>query len=556
MARVTALALDPHPLLGLDRLVEALAPAPAGHLASRELVDDDDLAVLDDVVAVPLVQGVGLERGVEVAREARVGVVQVLDAEELLDLVDALLGRGHRLVLEVDEVVAALLGAVGPRLQLGHQAGEGEVEVRRFLGLARDDQGRPGLVDEDVVDLVDDRVGPLALHAAVERVHHVVAQVVEPELVVGAVRDVRGIGLAAGHRLQVDQPLVRGGELGLEQVRRVVGDDADGQPEEVVDGTHPLRVAAGEVVVDGDDVGAAAAEAVEDRGQRRHEGLALAGPHLGDPSLVEGHRAHQLDVEVAHAEGPLHRLPAGREDLGDHVVEHCLEALLVPLPARLGQVVAALEVGVVELVLGRLLGGGILRDLRADRAHPLPDLLVGEGGELVLELVGLVDDWLEAIDLTVVGIEEFGEQAHGRLSIGWVRGCPGSRLPGPDPRVAARVSPSGRAAAPGRRSTSGSATPTRSISPPGSTKTPGSTEIAFGAPSITPRPPCCHALAQPGRHRGPAREQRRRQGRGAEHEGRPRREHPADDQPGLHGPVSPSRPAGRPGRTPGRRPRW
>ena len=103
------LALDAQALLGLDRLVQALAPAPARHLAAGELVHDDDLAVLDDVVPVALVQRVRLERRVEVAGEPRVRVVQVLDAEQLLDLVDALLGGADGLVLEVDEEVAALL---------------------------------------------------------------------------------------------------------------------------------------------------------------------------------------------------------------------------------------------------------------------------------------------------------------------------------------------------------------------------------------------------------------------------------------------------------------
>ena len=109
-----ALALDPQALLGLDRLVEALAPAPARHLPAGELVDDDDLAVLDDVVAVALVERVGPQRLLEVAREARVRVVEVVDAEELLDLVDALLGRRDGLVLEVDEVVAVVLVAGDP----------------------------------------------------------------------------------------------------------------------------------------------------------------------------------------------------------------------------------------------------------------------------------------------------------------------------------------------------------------------------------------------------------------------------------------------------------
>ena len=46
------LALDLHLFLGLDRLVQAVAPAPSGHQPAGELVDDDDLAVLHHVVDV------------------------------------------------------------------------------------------------------------------------------------------------------------------------------------------------------------------------------------------------------------------------------------------------------------------------------------------------------------------------------------------------------------------------------------------------------------------------------------------------------------------------
>ena len=87
------LTLDAQALLGLDGLVKAFAPAPAGHLAAGELVDDDDLTVLDDVVAVALVQRVGLERLLEVAGQGRIAVVEVLDPDEALDLGDAFLGR-------------------------------------------------------------------------------------------------------------------------------------------------------------------------------------------------------------------------------------------------------------------------------------------------------------------------------------------------------------------------------------------------------------------------------------------------------------------------------
>ena len=225
-----ALALDAQALLRLDRLVEALAPAAAGHLAAGELVDDDDLAVLDDVVAVALVERVGAEGLLEVPGEPRVGVVQVLDAEQLLHLVDALFRGRDGAVLEVDEVVAALLLlALGARLEARDEAGELVVQVGRFLGLAADDQRRPGLVDEDVVHLVDDPEEPLALDPLVELRDHVVAEVVEPELVVGAVGDVGGVRLAPGDGLQVDQPLVVRRVARLEDERGVVGDHPDAQ---------------------------------------------------------------------------------------------------------------------------------------------------------------------------------------------------------------------------------------------------------------------------------------------------------------------------------------
>ena len=353
------------------------------------------------------------------AGEPGVGVVHVLDAEPALHLLDALFGRADRPVLEIDEVVAVVriaLDPVGPPLlQARHEPGEREVQVRRLLGLAADDQRGPRLVDEDVVDLVDDRERALALHALLELVDHVVAQVVEPELVVRPVRDVGGVRLLAGDRAQVDEPLVGGRVAGLEDERRVVGDHPQAHAEEVEDRTHPLRVAPGQVVVDGDDVDAAAGERVEHGGERRDEGLAFAGAHLRDPALVEHDAADELDVEVAHPERPLHGLAAHGEDLGKHVVERLLDALVLALAALLRQLAAAFEVRVVELVLGRLVGLGDLVDLLADLRELRADLLVGERLVLGLERVGLVDQGIDASDLAVIRVDEAGKELHGTV---------------------------------------------------------------------------------------------------------------------------------------------
>ena len=84
---------------------------------------------------------------------------------------------------------------------------------------------------------------------------------------------------------------------------------------------HPLGVEPGQVVVDRDDVGAVAGEAVEVDRQRGHEGLALAGLHLGDPAEVQGGPADHLHVVVALADDPLGGLPDDGEGLDEQLVE-------------------------------------------------------------------------------------------------------------------------------------------------------------------------------------------------------------------------------------------
>ena len=133
-------------------------------------------------------------------------------------------------------------------------------------------------------DLVDDCVMKRPMDHVLEPELHVVAQVVEAELVVGAIGDISQIGLLALH------------------VVEIVDDAADRQSEKAIDLTHPFGVAAGEIIVDGHDVHAVAGQRVEVDGEGRDQGLALAGLHLGDHPAMQHDAAHQLHVEMALAE--------------------------------------------------------------------------------------------------------------------------------------------------------------------------------------------------------------------------------------------------------------
>ena len=148
------------------------------------------------------------------------------------------------------------------------------------------------------------------------RIFHIVAQVIEPELVVGTVGDVRIVSVA---------PLLVG----------KIGDDhADSQPEEAVDLAHPAGVAAGEVVIHGDDVDALPLERIEVDRERRDQGLAFAGLHLGDLAAVKCDAADQLDVVMALAKRPRRRFADRRERLGQQIVD--LGAVRQPALEQLG----------------------------------------------------------------------------------------------------------------------------------------------------------------------------------------------------------------------------
>jgi hypothetical protein len=136
-----------------------------------------------------------------------------------------------------------ILGSPG-----GDDAVHPVVLVSGFLAGTRDDERGAGFVDEDRIDFVDDGEVVRPLHAILHVKLHIVAQVVEAELVVGAVGDVGGVGFAALFIVEI------------------VHDNADAEAEELVELAHPLGVALGEVVVNGNHVDAAAAESVEING--------------------------------------------------------------------------------------------------------------------------------------------------------------------------------------------------------------------------------------------------------------------------------------------------
>ncbi len=108
------LFLDRDPFFGFDGLMEAVGPPPALEDAARELVDDLHLAVGHEVLLVPLVQLLGLQRlGQLVDQVGSAQVIEVVYPEQALYLLDPGLGGGDGALFLVHLVVRIARQAAG-----------------------------------------------------------------------------------------------------------------------------------------------------------------------------------------------------------------------------------------------------------------------------------------------------------------------------------------------------------------------------------------------------------------------------------------------------------
>ena len=132
---------------------------------------------------------------------------------------------------------------------------------------------------------------------------HVVAQIVEPKLVVGGIGDVGGIGaLFLGLRL-----------LGI--------DHTGGQPQLGIDLAHPFGIAFGQIIVDRDDMHALARQRVQIGGKGGDQRLAFAGFHFGNVALMQENATHQLHIKRPQTKRPFCGLAAIGKGFGQQFVQ-------------------------------------------------------------------------------------------------------------------------------------------------------------------------------------------------------------------------------------------
>ena len=146
-----------------------------------------------------------------------------------------------------------------------------------------DNQRSTRVVYQHGVHLVHDGEVMPALHQVQRGGRHVIAQVVETELVVRTKGDVACVGFAS---------FVGIGAVLVDTIHR--------QSVEHIERSHPLRVALRQIVVHRNHMHTLVRQCVKEHGQRSHQRFSFTRRHLGYLTLVKHYAANQLHIIVHH----------------------------------------------------------------------------------------------------------------------------------------------------------------------------------------------------------------------------------------------------------------
>ncbi|CAI8247630.1 MAG: Uncharacterised protein [Prochlorococcus marinus str. MIT 9313] len=164
----------------------SVAPAPAWHHTTCELINNHSFTIAHDVIHIPDKQLLGLQCIGDVMGPGISGVKQIPHFEVLLSLGKAFICECATALLLINLVVTLRVNAIltlfgSPLKSSGHICSL-LILLLGTLHLSGNDQGSTRLIDQDRIHLIDDAVLKLPLNHLTQIGGHVVTQVVKTQL--------------------------------------------------------------------------------------------------------------------------------------------------------------------------------------------------------------------------------------------------------------------------------------------------------------------------------------------------------------------------------------
>ena len=146
--------------------------------------------------------------------------------------------------------------------------------VRFSFCLARNDEGCPRLVNQDGIDLINNRKMVPALDHVLDTEFQIVAQIIKAEFVIRAIGDVSTISLATF------------------VICQIAGNASNAHPQTLIDTPHPAGVARRQIVIDGNNMYSLAVQRVQKDSKRCDKGLALTSFHFRNLARMKCDATH------------------------------------------------------------------------------------------------------------------------------------------------------------------------------------------------------------------------------------------------------------------------
>ena len=288
-------------------LVQSFGITSADQNASGKLVNNFHLSVLNHVINIALKHFMRPHSLCHVVRIFEILGIKKRSADDLVrlqqrfELQHTLIGKSDAFALFVCFIIADTIGVllrilIGRRIFLHlFKISNQIVDLREFrriiIRLTGNDQRRSRFINQNRVDFIDNAVMVTALNFLLNRPRHVIAQIIETELVVGSVSDIAAVRLPLGIVIHVGKHC------------------SDGDSQQIIHRSHPISVALCQIIVDSNDMNAFTAQRIEVRRRYARQRLSFTGLHFGDLSVVQDDSAHQLNVVMAFAEFAPRRFP-------------------------------------------------------------------------------------------------------------------------------------------------------------------------------------------------------------------------------------------------------